>query len=295
MKRAGSFVAEDALRFDFNHFEQVKPEELAQIEALCNARLLSNDPVEWVEVPFDDKPEDVIAFFGDKYGDVVRVVDIGGWSKELCGGTHVRNTGEIGPIRLVSESSISSGVRRIEAVCGEAAQSYTATEHELVRGLGALLSSAPGEIAQRVELLMQQNRALEKSLKEVSAKAASGAADDLKQQVVDLDGLRLLAVHVAGQDMDALRTMLDRLREQDVADVIVLGGDGNDKAALVAAASKSALDRGAHSGNVLKQLAGMCGGGGGGRPDKAQAGGKNAAAVPDAIGAVAEIVAGQLA
>ena len=294
VQQAGSFVSEEALRFDFNHFEQVKPEELAQIEALCNQRLLGNDPVRWEEVPFDDKPEDVIAFFGDKYGDVVRVVDIGGWSKELCGGTHVRYTGEIGPIRLVSESSISSGVRRIEAVCGEAAQAYTTEEHQLVRGLSALLSSAPGEIAQRVDQLMQQNRVLEKSLKELSAGAAAGAADNLKDHVTQVQGLRFLTEHVAGQDMDALRTMLDRLREQDIADVIVLGGDGGGKAALVAAMSQAALGRGAHAGKLLKELAGMCGGGGGGRPDKAQAGGKNADAVPGAVGAAADLVAGQL-
>lgn len=294
IRQAGSFVGPDRLRFDFNHFEQVSETQLQEIEALCNEQLLGNDGVKWFDVPFEDKPEDVIAFFGEKYGNVVRVVDLGGWSKELCGGTHVEAAGEIGQIRIVSESSISAGVRRIEAVAGTAAAELTRNEHGLLARMAGSLSVKSVDAPARLQVMSDKLRDLEREIKELKADAARQAAGDLTSQVVDVNGVPVLAAVLDGVDANGLREAMDSARNQLASGVIVLGTAAGGKVFLNASVSKDLLERGVHAGKLLGPLAKLCGGGGGGKPDRAQAGGKDASKLPEAIAQVVELVSGQL-
>jgi alanyl-tRNA synthetase len=217
-------------------------------------------------------------------------VDIGGYSRELCGGTHVRETGELGFFRIVAESSVAAGVRRIEAVCGMPAYEWTRREHELVQHLAHRFSVSQDELKDRVESLLQKNKALEKQLKEQAAEAAQGQAADLVGKQQDVDGITVIAEVAADQSMDGLRTMMDGLRPKLASGVIVLGGAANGKACFMATVSKDLVERGLHAGQLVGQVAKVAGGGGGGQPNKAQAGGKDAGKVPEAIAQVPEIL-----
>ncbi len=292
--QAGSFVGPDRLRFDFNHFEAIPADQLAEIEAMVNRALIEDDAVVDFEVPFDEKPEEVIAAFGEKYGNVVRVVDIGGFSKELCGGTHVGRIGEIGQLRIVGESSISAGVRRIEAVVGEAAAEYTAREHGLLQSLSGLLSVKPEELPGRLEVIQQKQKELEKSLQELRAEAAKAKASDLESQVQDVGGVKLLAAALEGVDAKGLRDAMDGLRQKLDPAVIVLGGAAKGKVFFNVSVAKECQEAGAHAGQLVGPIAKICGGGGGGKADRAQAGGKDPAKLQEALEQVPELLQGLL-
>lgn len=286
VRQAGSFVGPERLRFDFNHFEAVGAEQLREIERLVNEQLYHDEEVDTFEVPFDEKPADVVAVFGEKYGNVVRVVDIGGWSKELCGGTHVERVGEIGQIRLVAESSISAGVRRIEAVCGAKASEVTAREHELLRQVADALSVKPEEAPARVESVLHKLRDLEKELKDLKAAAARGKAGDLLSQVQDVNGMQVLAAQLDGVDANGLREAMDGLREKLGDAVIVLAGSQDGKVFFNVSVGDGCQSKGAHAGKLAGALAKVCGGGGGGKADRAQAGGKDASKLAEALSSV---------
>jgi alanyl-tRNA synthetase len=292
--QAGSYVGPDRLRFDFNHFEAVTPEELAEIEARINQALIEDDEVNTFETPFDKKPKDVIATFGEKYGNVVRVVDIGGFSKELCGGTHVQRIGEIGHLRVISESSISAGVRRIEAVCAEAASTHTFREHRLLAETAGKLSVKPHEVPTRVEDLLQKLREAEKQVAELKAEAAKQQAGGLEDSVVDVKGVQLLAAVLDGVDAKGLRDAMDDLRVQLDPAVIVLGGSADGKVFFNVSVADACQNKGAHAGNLVRPLARICGGGGGGKADRAQAGGKDPSKLEEAISQVQQLLEEQL-
>jgi alanyl-tRNA synthetase len=290
VRQAGSFVGPDRLRFDFNHFEALGGEQLGEIERLVNEQLFADQPVVTFETAFDEKPEDVIAVFGEKYGNVVRVVDIGGWSKELCGGTHVERVGEIGQIRLVAESSISAGVRRIEAVCGSSAREVTAREHALLGQIAGSLSVKPEEAPARLDTLLAKVRELEKELKDLKSAAARDKAGDLLSQVKEINGMKVLAARLDGVDANGLREAMDGLRSQLDPAVIVLAGSGGGKVFFNVSVADACQTKGVHAGKLAGALAKQCGGGGGGKADRAQAGGKDPSQLDSALAGVDQLL-----
>ncbi len=292
IKQAGSMVAADYLRFDFNYFEAIKPEQLRQIEQVVSHEIMKNTSVETAEMALADvqKSGDIQAVFDDKYGEIVRVVRIGDSSKELCGGTHVQMSGDIGPFRIVSESSVAAGIRRIEAVTGMEALNWSTEKHELLAGLSQSLSVKPAELPNRIQAMADQAKAAEKALKELQMKAAVSNVDGLIHQVVDLDGTSVLAADLGEMPMDALRQVMDSLRQKMANGVIVLGSAAAGKACFAASVSEDLVKSGLHAGKLIGGVAKVAGGGGGGRPDKAQAGGKDGTKVPEAIRAVPGLI-----
>jgi alanyl-tRNA synthetase len=294
IKQAGSLVADSYLRFDFNHYEAVTPRQLRDIERLVSHEIMKNTPVETAEMALADvqKSSEIQAVFDDKYGDVVRVVTIGETSKELCGGTHVQMTGDIGQFRIVSESSIASGIRRIEAVTGMEALEWSAQEHELLSGLSQSLSVKPAELPDRVKAMAEQIKAAEKQLKEVRMQAALHGIEALLEKVEHItltdrvDNMPLLAATAGEVPMDALRELMDRLRQKLESGVIILGSHADGKACFMCSVSEDLVGEGIHAGKLIGAVAKLAGGGGGGKPDKAQAGGKDGTKVPEAIKAV---------
>ena len=293
IKQAGSLVAPDYLRFDFNYFEALTPEQLREIERRVNRELLQNTPVETLEMALSEvqKSGDIQAVFDEKYGEIVRVVKVGDFSKELCGGTHVSSVGEIGQFRIVSESSIAAGVRRIEAVTGLAALEWTQNEHQLLSALAQQLSVKPDDLPPRVQAIAEQARSTEKALKELQAKLAVSNLDALLDQITDCNGIPLLTANLGELPMDALQQALASLQEKVERGVFVLASTNAGKACLAAAVSADLVKEGLHAGKLVGQIAKMVGGGGGGRPDKAQAGGKDPAQIDAALSAVPEILA----
>ncbi len=291
IKQAGSLVAPDRLRFDFTYFEQVNPGQLAEMERRVNEWIIRNDPATTFEIPLKDVPgSGIIAVFDEKYGDLVRVVDIGGYSKELCGGTHVAAIGEIGCFRIVGESSAAAGIRRIEAVCGEAAFEMNRREHELVQQLSKQFSVPPDELSGRIASVLEQNKSVERILKKQTQAAAADLAADLAGQIRDVEGVPLVTAVVGELSMDALRKVMDGIRGRVASGVIVLGSKSDGKACFVASVSDDCIEKKLHAGNLIRSVAKVAGGGGGGQPGKAQAGGRDGDKVEQAIGTVEGIV-----
>ena len=294
IKQAGSMVAAEYLRFDFNYFEALKPDQLRRIEQVVSHEIMKNTELQTVEMALADVQNagDIQAVFDDKYGDTVRVVTVGEFSKELCGGTHVQMTGDIGPFRIVSESSVAAGIRRIEAVTGMEALNWSAEEHELLSGLSQSLSVKPADLPERIKAMADQARAAEKQLKEARMKAAVHGIEALLSKVETIsltdkvDDMPLLAATAGEVPMDALRELMDRLRQKLVSGVIMLGSHADGKACFMASVSEDLVTEGIHAGKLIGAVAKLAGGGGGGRPDKAQAGGKDGSKVADAIKAV---------
>jgi alanyl-tRNA synthetase len=298
IKQAGSLVSSDYLRFDFNHFEAVKPEQLRQIEQVINHEIMRNTELQTVEMALADvqKSGDIQAVFDDKYGETVRVVAVGDFSKELCGGTHVHMTGDIGPFRIVSESSVAAGIRRIEAVTGMEALNWSAEEHELLTSLSQSLSVKPADLADRIKAMAEQAKAAEKQLKEARMKAAVHGIEALLQKVEKIsltdtvDDMPLLAATAGEVPMDALRELMDRLRRKLDSGVIILGSHADGKACFICSVSDDLVAEGIHAGKLIGAVAKLAGGGGGGRPDKAQAGGRDGSKVGEAVKAVPGIL-----
>ena len=294
IKQAGSMVAADRLRFDFNYFEAIKPEQLRRIEQVVNHQIMKNTEVQTVEMALADvqKSGNIQAVFDDKYGDTVRVVSVGDYSRELCGGTHVHATGDIGQFRILSESSVASGIRRIEAVTGMEALAWTAEEHELLAGISQSLSVKPADLPERIKAMAEQAKAAEKQLKEARMKAAVHGIEALLEKVDTLsltdkvDNMPLLAATAGEVPMDALRELMDRLRQKLASGVIILGSHAEGKACFMCSVSADLVAEGIHAGKLIGAVAKLADGNGGGKPDKAQAGGKDGSKVADAIKAV---------
>ncbi len=273
--QAGSLVAPDRLRFDFSHFEQIPQERLHEIERLANRRILENSKVRWYETPYDEKPEQCLAFFGEKYGDIVRVVDIGGWSVELCGGTHVRSTGEIGLVRVVSESAIAAGVRRVEAITGDRALEVSLEQDAQIASVCALLSCRPSELESRVSALISQRNELDAELRRIRQRQSQATAGRLAEEAQDRGGVRFLARVVEAENPNALRQTGARLAGEIGPSVVVLGASLNGKATVVAFCSPEAVEAGYEAGAIVRDLAAKLDGKGGGKPDFAMGGGRN--------------------
>jgi alanyl-tRNA synthetase len=275
VRQAGSLNAEDRLRFDFSHFEAVTHAQIREIEELVNERVLENAPVVAYEVDFDKKPEGTLAFFGEKYGKVVRVVDIGGYSRELCAGTHVATTGEIGFIKVVHESAIAAGTRRIEAVAGEGAHRHALRAFDTVDFVAQRLGSSREDLPSRVETLLSEKHEAERKLKAFEQKASASLAGDLAARAVDVDGLRFVSAVVDAESPDALRALGSQVLSQIGEGVVRLGAAFGGKATVVAFSSPAAIKAGHPAGRMVNELSALLGGKGGGKPDFAMGGGRD--------------------
>jgi len=292
--QAGSLVAPDRLRFDFTHFEGIDFERLQDIEALVNAYIRNDDAVETAQRSLEEaRAAGAMALFGEKYEEVVRVVTVGDVSMELCGGTHVPRTGVIGCFKIVSEASVSAGVRRIEAVCGaQAIAAIQAHERELQQ-TAALLSAKPEELGARVQALLDETKRLGREVGKWKQAAATGAGADHMSRVQEIGGVKVLITDVPGQDGKGLRMVLDDLKGKIGSGVVFVASADNGKVSLCAGVTKDLTDR-IKAGDIVQRLAPIVGGGGGGRPDMAQAGGKDPDKLPEALAKAPEVIAALL-
>ena len=295
VEQAGSFVDANRLRFDFSHFSAMSREELDKVEAIVNAKIEEDFAVVTKEMSVEDaKKSGAMALFGEKYGETVRVVAMGDFSTELCGGTHVKNTGAIGSFKIVSESGVAAGVRRIEALTGNGVTAYYKELEANMEKAAKLLKANPDKVTEKIEHLLAEMKALASENESMKSKLAKDALGDVMDQVVEVKGIKLLATSVAGVDMNGLRELGDQLKEKLGEGVVVLASDCDGKVNLIAMVTDDVMKKGAHAGNLIKGIAGLVGGGGGGRPNMAQAGGKNPAGIPDAIAKVAEVLEAQV-
>lgn len=294
VKQAGSVVDPARLRFDFSHYTAMAPEEVAEVERLANEQILRNTAVATEQMDIDSALQTgAMALFGEKYGDRVRVVSVPGFSRELCGGTHVERTGDIGLLKIVYEGSISAGVRRMEAITGEGALRRFQQAQQNVARAAALLKSGENDLSEAIEKLLAQQKSFEKELSRLKDKAASASAGDLEAQAREINGVKVLSARVDGLDRAQMRNMADAFRSKWPNAVIVLASAGEGGVSIVSAVTKN-LTAKVHAGKIAGAVAQAVGGKGGGRPDLAEAGGKDAAALPAALEAVYSSVEGLL-
>lgn len=294
VQQKGSLVAPDRLRFDFSHFQPISAEELAVIERKVNQQVRANNVAEVHSMGMQEALDfGAMALFGEKYGEQVRVLKMGDYSTELCGGTHVKRTGDIGLFKITSEGGVSAGVRRIEAVTGQGALDYVDAEEARLSEAAELLGGSAADVVEKIRALGQRQKQLERELEAVKAKVAAGATADLSSQAVEVAGVKVLAARLEGFDAKALRDAVDRLKQQLGDAVIVLAGAQDGKAALAAGVNGSATGR-VKAGELLSHIAGQIGGKGGGRPDLAQGGGEDGPALATALAAVVEWVSPRL-
>ena len=295
VEQKGSLVTPDRLRFDFAHFSAMTAEELAKVEAIVNEEIANNLPVVTEVMNIEAaKASGATALFDEKYADDVRVVTMGDFTKELCGGTHVNNTGVITTFKLVSEAGVAAGVRRIEALTGDAVFAYYRDVEKTLAEAAKAAKATPANLVEKIEHMLADMKALQSEIESLKSKAAKDALGDVMNQVVEVKGVKLLATSVEGVDMNGLRDLGDQLKEKLGEGVVVIASSANDKVNLIAMATDEAMKHGAHAGNLIKGIAALVGGGGGGRPNMAQAGGKNPAGIPDAIAKVAEVLGEQI-
>jgi alanyl-tRNA synthetase len=285
VRQAGSLNSPDRLRFDFAHFEAVTPAQLREIEALVNERILENATVTSYETEFDKKPEGTLAFFGEKYGKTVRVVDAGGYSRELCGGTHVSTTGEIGLVKIVSEGAVAAGTRRLEAVAGQAAYDHVAALEAQLTATAVKLGVPQAQLEQKLDSLLAQKAEADKKLKAFEQRAATALASDLAAKAVIKDGLSHVSAVVTVEAPEALREIGSQVLAKLGEGVVVLGAAfGTEKVSLVAFASPAAIKAGHQAGKIISALTAQLGGKGGGKPDFAMGGGKDASKLAEVLG-----------
>ena len=295
VEQKGSLVTPDRLRFDFAHFEAMTAEEIAQVEALVNKEIQENLPVVTQIMNIEEaKKTGAMALFGEKYAEDVRVVSMGDFSKELCGGTHVANTGVISAFKIVSEAGIAAGVRRIEALTGEGVFAYYRDVEARLAKAAAMLKAGTQDVCDKIAHLQAEVKALHSENESLKSKLAQDSLGNVMDKVTEVKGVKLLATSVADVDMNGLRDLGDQLKEKLGDGVVVLASDNGGKVCLMAMVTDGAQKKGAHAGNFVKSLAQIVGGGGGGRPNMAQAGGKNPAKIPEAIAAAAGILEGQI-
>ncbi|HDR3519987.1 TPA: alanine--tRNA ligase [Bacillus pacificus] len=291
VNQAGSLVTSERLRFDFSHFGQVQADELEKIERIVNEKIWESIDVEISQKAIEEAKEmGAMALFGEKYGDVVRVVQVGDYSLELCGGCHVDNTASIGIFKIVAESGIGAGTRRIEAVTGKSAYELMNDQVGLLKEAAGKMKTNPKDILTRVDGLFAEVKQLQKENESLVAKLSNIEAGNLTDSVMTVDGVNVLAAKVNVADMNNLRTMMDDLKNKLQSAVVVLASVNDDKVNILAGVTKDLISQGYHAGKLVKEVASRCGGGGGGRPDMAQAGGKNPAQVEEALAFVQEYV-----
>ena len=295
VEQAGSYVDAERLRFDFTHFSALSKEELKQVENIVNEKIAECLPVVAKNMPIEEaRKTGAAALFGEKYGDVVRVVSMGDFSVEFCGGTHVSNTGVISALKIISETGVAAGVRRIEALTSKGLLKYYDDMEKKLQEAAALVKATPNQLSDKIRHLQAENKDLHSELESVKSKMAKEAMGDVSNQVTEVKDVKLIAAKVDDVDMNGLRDLGDQLKEKLGEGVIVLASAAGGKVSLVAMATDEAVKKGAHAGNLIKGIAGLVGGGGGGRPNMAQAGGKNPDGIDAAIAKVSEVLESQL-
>lgn len=295
VEQKGSLVTQDRLRFDFAHFQAMTQEEIAKVEEIVNAEIQSNMPVTTQVMDIEAaKKSGAMALFGEKYADEVRVVSMGKFSRELCGGTHVANTGVITLFKIVSEAGIAAGVRRIEALTGEGVLRHYNQLEKNLNELARALKTTPTELADKVRHMIAEIKELHSETESLKSKMAKDSLGDVMDKVIEINGIKVLATSLSNVDMNGLRDLGDSLKEKMGEGIVVLASTSGSKVNLMAMVTQEAMDRGAHAGNLIKAIAGIVGGGGGGRPNMAQAGGKDPSKVPEAIAKLREIIESQI-
>ena len=295
VEQKGSLVTPDRLRFDFAHFQAMTPEEIEKVEAIVNEEIAKALPVETKVMSLEEaKKTGAMALFGEKYGDSVRVVCMGDFSRELCGGTHVANTSEIATFKIVSEAGVAAGVRRIEALTGDGVFAYYKEAEKELAEAAKLLKTTQAGILEKIAGLQNEIKALQSENESLKSKLAKDALGDVMDQVCEVNGVKFLPAKVEGVDMNGLRDLGDQLREKIGEGVVLIASVTDGKVSLMAAVTDGAMKQGAHAGNLIKGIAALVGGGGGGRPNMAQAGGKNPAGVDAALEKAKEVLAGQI-
>lgn len=295
VEQSGSYQDGERTRFDFSHGQAMTAEEIKKVETIVNEKITEDLPVETKVMSLEEvKKTGAMALFGEKYGDTVRVIMIGDFSRELCGGTHVGHTGDIASFKILSESGVAAGIRRIEAITGRNVTAYYQEMEEKLAETARILKTTPVSLTERAEHLMAELKALQSENESLKSKAAKEALGDVMDQVVEVNGVKLLATKVSGVDMNGLRDLGDQLKAKIAEGVVVLMSDLDGKVNMVAMATDDAMKKGAHAGNLIKGIAALVGGGGGGRPNMAQAGGKNPAGIDEAIKKSAEVLKEQI-
>ncbi len=296
VEQKGSLVDQDKLRFDFTHFSPMTPEEIEKVEEIVNREIQAGLPVVTKEMSIEEaKKTGAMALFGEKYGEIVRVVQMGDFSSELCGGTHVANTQNISAFRIVSEGGVAAGVRRIEALTGAGLMEHYHEMEKSFQKTARLLKAVPEEVPAKVRSLQEELKALQKENDKLKAKIAKEAAGDVTSEAEEVNGIRILAKQLTDIDMNGMRDFGDETKNKLGEAFIVFACENGGKVNLLAMATQGAMDKGAHAGNLIKEVAAVVGGGGGGRPNMAQAGGKNPQAIPEALAKAVEVMKAQLA
>ncbi len=295
VEQAGSFVDEDRLRFDFTHFEALSREEIKKVEEIVNQEISADLPVTVELMPIDEaRRTGAAALFGEKYGDVVRVVSMGDFSRELCGGTHVKNTGSIMAFKIISETSVAAGVRRIEAITSKGLFTYYNHLETTLSDIATKAKTTPDKLEERVENLIKENKALGSEVESLKSKLAKDSLGDVSEKMETIGGFHFIATAVEGVDMNGLRDLGDQLKAKVASGMVVLASKNGDKVNLIAMATDDAIKSGAHAGNLIKEVAPVVGGGGGGRPNMAQAGGKNPEKMDEAMVKAKEVFTSQI-
>lgn len=295
VEQSGSYVDGERLRFDFTHFAAMTDEELARVEAMVNEKIAENIPVVTEVMGIEEaRKTGAMALFGEKYGEEVRVVKMGDFSVELCGGTHVANTGNIGSFKILSENGVAAGVRRIEALTGNGVLQYYKNLEKTIQEAARAVKATPNNLVEKCEHLMAELKSLNGELESLKSKAAQDALGDVMDQVQEIKGVKLLAASVDGVDMNGLRDLGDQLKEKLGEGVVVLLSGSDGRVNMIVMATDGAQKAGAHAGNLVKGIAALVGGGGGGRPGMAQAGGKNPAGIPAAVAEAVKVLESQL-
>ena len=295
VEQKGSYVDAERLRFDFSHFSAMTPEEIAQVEEIVNDQISASLDVVTEEMTLEEaKNTGAMALFGEKYGDKVRVVKMGDFSTELCGGTHVANTSVIASFKIISESGVAAGVRRIEALTSTGLMKYYDNIEKELNAAAKAAKAEPEKLEKKIQSMQEEIRALQSENEKLKTKLANEAAGDVDSQIQEIAGVKVLAMSVPEVDMNGLRTLGDQMKEKIGEGVVVLASAVGGKVSLLAMATNDAMKHGAHAGNLIKAIASEVGGGGGGRPNMAQAGGKNPAGIDNAIAKVKEVLEGQL-
>ena len=295
VEQAGSLVNPEHLRFDFSHFQPMTKEELLAVEKEVNREILAALPIETKVMTMDEaKKTGAMALFGEKYGEEVRVVFMGDYSIEFCGGTHLTNTAQVGSFKIVSENGVAAGVRRIEALTGEGAMAYYENNEHVIEEAAEVLKTRKDNLAEAAKSLQAQVRELQKELQSLKTQMANSAADDMMKQAEKVGDVSILSVYEPEADVNALRQLGDSLKDKLGECVIALAG-GKDKLIFVVMATDGAVKAGAHAGNIVREAAKTAGGGGGGRPNMAQAGGKDVSKVSEALAKAVETAKSQLA
>ena len=295
VEQAGSYVSADRLRFDFTHFQAMTAEEIKKVEDIVNEKILEGLDVTTTETSMEEaRKMGAMALFGEKYGDVVRVVNMGGYSIELCGGVHLKNTAQAGSFKIVSEGGVAAGVRRIEALTGEGALKFYQSQGDELKQVCAITKTTSENMVKHIEDLLKQQKEMAKEIEALKAKMAGSAAEDIIKNAENVNGVNVVCAVIEDMDTNGLKTMGDELKNKLGSAVVVLASVKEGKIGLVAMATDDAVKKGAHSGNIIKAAAAVCGGGGGGKPNMAQAGGKDASKLAEAVEKAKEVIKEQL-